>query len=285
MKRVPSPLLLALAALLFDVACGNANANKEGDASSASDSGALRSDARVEQDGASGDGCSSAMITSAPAQWVRPANCGGVGNLCSQGCGSAECELIGNVCIPPSGVGASASACLPYCLSYACMTFDQASCFCTGDAGATSPSCACGPAAVAGLCAAEGASCATTPCCSCQGLMCVTDSVSGTVCRQPCSKNGDCVTGCCNTTDSVCQDSTYCNCTAPGSDAGSDAGTTCANGGASCCPGTSCLTFTPEAGIGSFACYTNCTKQSDCASGCCSAKIAGQDYGACGPCL
>ena len=55
-----------------------------------------------------------------------------MGNPCSEGCGGAACQLEGNVCVPFAEVGASASACLPYCLAYACMTFDEASCFCTG---------------------------------------------------------------------------------------------------------------------------------------------------------
>src|SRR6202012_2600930 len=76
----------------------------------------------------------------------------------------------------------------------ASLPFDAASCFGPAAAASQYPSCACGPAAVAGLCAAEGASCASTACCDCQGLTCVTDSVSGTVCRQPCTSNSDCAT-------------------------------------------------------------------------------------------
>jgi len=248
-----------LAVGLWVVGCGSSG-GASGVASSPTDAGArLSADGDVYGDATSKDGCSSAPLTSAPAQWVRPADCGGVGNLCSEGCGSAGCQLFGQVCEPVSGVGASPTSCAPYCLAYDCMTFDEASCFCTGDAGAQYSACACGPAAVAGLCAAEGASCATAPCCDCQGLRCVTDSVSGTVCRQPCSQNGDCASGCCNASTGVCHDSIYCNCV--------DAGATCAGSGPSCCPGTTCLSFSGDGGP--YACYETCTENSDCATGCC----------------
>jgi hypothetical protein len=235
-------------------------------------------------DGAGGEGggggctTSGSAIASAPAQWARPADCGGVGNLCSDGCGGgSECQLVGNVCVPLAGPQGFANDCpeTPYCLAYGCMTYDQASCFCTGDAGAQYSSCACGPAAVAGLCAGEGASCATTACCKCQGLQCVTDTVSGTVCRSPCTKNEDCTsTGCCDTTAGFCHDALYCNCV--------DAGASCGGSGPACCPGATCLSFNEDGG-GPYACYPDCTKQSDCATGTCSQTIPGLTHGACGP--
>jgi hypothetical protein len=227
------------------------------------------------QDAGAVDSCANQTVTSVPAGWVRPANCSGVGNLCSSGCGSAGGRRERNVCIPFQDVGGSANACTPYCAAFACMSFDDASCFCTGEAAAQNPACACGPAALAGLCAAEGGSCANTPCCDCLGLRCVTDSVSGTVCRQPCSSDADCATGCCDTGAGTCHDALYCNCVGTGQ--------TCGSGGPDCCPGTSCLTFSSD-GSGPFSCYANCNTQADCATGCCSLPIQGQTYGACGPC-
>ena len=184
------------------------------------------------------------------------------------------CQLIGDYCQPN---GVPKGECSPYCLAFACMTFDQASCFCTGDAGAQFGQCACGPAAVLGQCATEGASCDTTPCCPCQGLQCVADSVLNTkVCRQPCMKNSDCATNCCDTTAHLCHDSLYCNCT--------DAGAACGGGGPDCCPGATCATFQLDAATPTYNCFANCFQQSDCASGCCSLPFPGKNYGACGPC-
>lgn len=225
---------------------------------------------------AGGAGGSCTATATAPSAWVRPAQCNGVGNLCSEGCQGAACQLEGNVCVPFSRIGASPDACMPYCLAYACMTFDEASCFCTGSSAAQAPACACGPKAVAGICAPQGGSCASKPCCDCMGLMCVNDSVSGTVCRQPCSKNSDCVTGCCNTTAASCQDALYCNC--------AKLGETRDGGNSPCCPGTTCLTFSADVVEGPFSCYQDCVTQSDCPSGCCSQMISGLDHGACGPC-
>jgi len=213
--------------------------------------------------------------TAVPDGWARPADCKGVGNLCSEGCSGAACQLLGDVCIPFSQVGASSSACAPYCMAYACMNFDDASCFCTGSAAAKYPSCACGPKAVAGVCAGEGAACASKACCDCMGLRCVTDSYSGSVCRQACVQNSDCVTGCCDTAAGTCHDALYCNCV--------NVGTAC-SGTTQCCPGKSCLTFSGDATNGPFSCYQDCKTQSDCPSGCCSQKIPGTDHGACGPC-
>jgi hypothetical protein len=282
-------LVLTLLCASFGVACSNSSnapgSGARGDAAASPDAPGAVSDAGAISDaGAKGDAPTEAActggppITSAPAQWMRPSDCGGIGNLCSEGCGGqSECQLIGNVCVPLAGAGGFAGACpqTPYCLAYGCMTYPQASCFCTGDAGAEFSSCACGPSAVAGLCASEGASCKTTPCCACQPLKCMTDSVSGSVCRQSCTKNTDCATACCDTSTGYCHDSLYCNCV--------DAGAGCDGAGTNCCPGTTCLTFQADGG-GPFSCYTNCTKPSDCATGCCSQTIPGLTYGACGPC-
>jgi hypothetical protein len=211
-----------------------------------------------------------------PANWARPSDCGGIGNLCSEGCGGAsECQLIGDYC---QSTGVPPGVCSPYCVGFACMTFDQASCFCTGDAGAMFGQCACGPAAVLNQCATEGASCDSTPCCSCQGLQCVADAVLGTKqCRQSCTKDSDCATNCCDTTAHLCHDSLYCNCV--------DAGSGCSGNGPNCCPGATCLTFQLDAASPTYSCYTNCAPgQTTCAGGCCSQPLSGKNFGACAPC-
>ncbi len=239
-------------------------------------------DSGGSQGGSLDSGCvlSGPAIPSAPAQWMAPADCGGIGNVCPDlsGCGSqSECQLLGNVCVPSAGPNGLGEDCpqTPYCLGSSCMTYAQASCFCTGEAGAQFSACACGPAAVVGLCASEGTSCATTACCDCQGLKCETDSVSGTVCRQACTQNTDCATGCCDTSTGFCHDGLYCNC--------ADAGVGCGGTGPSCCPGSTCLTYQTDGG-GPFACYQNCTQASQCAPGMlCSQNLPGTSHGACAP--
>jgi hypothetical protein len=266
---------LAIAFSFSATACNNAD-HGSGDASASTEAG---------PGGMAGSdsGCivSGPAITSAPAQWMRPADCGGIGDLCPDlGCGSqSECQLLGHYCVPSAGPNGLGEDCpqTPYCLGSSCMNYQQASCLCTGEAGVQMfPACACGPSAVVGLCAAEGASCAKTKCCNCQGLKCVTDSVSGTVCRQSCSQNTDCNTGCCDTSTGFCHDSLYCNCL-------NDGGTGCGGSGPQCCPGSTCLTYNSDGG-GPFQCYVNCTQQAQCPAGTrCSQNIAGMSHGACGP--
>ena len=277
-REMQSPARLLICFSLLAAGCGGGGKGSpapDGSTGGTGGSSATGGTGGGTHDAGTAGACASQKITSAPSNWVRPANCGGIGNFCSDGCSGAACQSEGYVCIPFAEVGASPTACNPYCEAFACMTFDEASCFCTGEAAAQYPACACGPAAVAGLCAAEGASCATTPCCDCQGLTCVTDSVSGTVCRQPCSSNTDCATGCCDTTAGTCHDAIYCTCVGDGQ--------TCGSGGPDCCPGSICLTYSAD-GSGPFNCYAECHTQADCKTGCCSSNIAGQDFGDCGPC-
>ncbi len=244
------------------VACSNGSGGSGSSPSMSADGGLQRAaDGGGQSDGGSAlDGCSAVTITSPPPSWVRPADLGASGTFARKAVGPRSVSWSGQVCEPGAGVGASASSSAPYCLAYDCMTFEEASCFCTGDAGSQDSRCACGPAAVLGLCAAEGVSCATTPCCDCQGLTCVTDRVSGTVCRQPCSQNADCATGCCDTSTGVCHDGLYCNCV--------DAGSGCGGAGPNCCPGSTCLSFSGDGG-GPYSCYQTCAQSPDCATGCC----------------
>ncbi|MBN1612068.1 MAG: hypothetical protein JW940_35885, partial [Polyangiaceae bacterium] len=62
--------------------------------------------------GSAGSGGSSSepAISSAPPAWIRPDDCGGIGDRCADilGCGSlSSCQLVGNVCIPKLEDGAT----------------------------------------------------------------------------------------------------------------------------------------------------------------------------------
>src|SRR5689334_9349677 len=158
-------------------------------------------------------------ITMAPATWTRPADCSGVGDTCPGGIfdctGKSVCQTEGYVCIPPGAdMGLKLqppSAERPYCLAYQCMTFDEASCFCTGKAATQFPSCS-SPSAAAGLCQGAGGSCTTKQCCD--GLTCVKQSGTVSTCEKPCSKGSDCDTGCCTdpheTGQTICAPMTAC---------------------------------------------------------------------------
>lgn len=233
--------------------------------------------------GGSAGACASAAAAVVPDAWVRPARCNGVGNLCSEGCQGEACAFGGVVCTPLSRVSAPPDACAPYCLSGACMSFDEASCFCTGSAAAEVSECACSPKAIAGaaagICVPEGVSCESAPCCDCMGLTCVTEFWAGPVCRQPCAKDADCATRCCNVASGVCQDASYCNCV----DAGNRCGATGVDGdGVVCCPGNTCVGEDLEGTA--FSCHQDCKTQADCATGCCSPFAPGSDRGYCSPC-
>jgi hypothetical protein len=223
--------------------------------------------------GAVGSGGSSnePPISSAPAAWTRPDDCGGIGDRCADilGCGSlSSCQLVGDVCIPKLEEGATSlpgrTAETPYCAAYTCMTFEEASCFCTGEAGTQTPSCS-SPSALAGLCAGEDTSCATKACCD--GLSCV-EVGSSKSCVHECSDDSECSTGCC--TDRldigvpICSDLEAC--TNP-----------CKKRGEACTQGSSttsddcCRGACVESENDDFAgCRPICTTNADCPeTGCC----------------
>lgn len=218
----------------------------------------------------SGSGGSGPVITSAPPAWERPADCGGIGDRCQGliGCGSlSSCQLDGNVCIPEPPEGSvllpSRSPERPYCAAYTCMTFDEASCFCTGEAGKTVANCS-SPGALAGLCTGLDGSCADRACCD--GLTCV-NLGSSRICKQPCSDASDCESGCCtdryDTGDLVCAELEACM-------------NPCKKRGEACTPGTStsatdcCRGACVESENPAFAgCRPTCTKNEHCDTGCC----------------
>lgn len=180
------------------------------------------------------------------------------------------CQSMGDVCIPalPSGSNSmpSKSSEYPYCAAYTCMTFEEASCFCTGAAGETVASCA-SPSQMAGLCVAQGKSCTTSTCCS--GFSCVHGVGTAMVCEQSCDSNEDCTTGCCtdlrDTGDKICAAAEACE-------------TLCKKRGEACTPGTAsasndcCQGACVTSENPNFAgCRPRCNKDADCVStGCCS---------------
>jgi hypothetical protein len=209
-------------------------------------------------------GTDTPVVIHVPDSWSRPADCHGVGQTCDLGCGDgAICQLDGYVCIPkPPDLNhpAGNTADTPYCLAYSCMTYDQASCFCTGPAGAQYPSCKYGPPAVAGLCAGEASSCDNGPCCA--GLDCVSISPTHKVCYDRCSGNADCDTNCCtdrrDTGDLVCAPLTSCQtlCTKRGQ---------ACTGDSQCCNGVCVMDSNPDW----KGCRPACSTNADCDTGCC----------------
>lgn len=221
--------------------------------------------------GSAGRPSNEPAITSAPPAWVRPGDCGGIGNLCPNlsGCSTGStCQLSGNVCIPKLEEGAtllpSKSMERPYCAAYTCMTFDEASCFCTGDAGKTEPGCL-SPAALAGLCAGQGYRCGTDdPCCD--GLGCVNRG-TGSACEQICQTAADCESGCCtdlyDTGTLICAKAEACE------NPCKKRGETCTQGSettpSDCCRGTCLQSENPDFD----GCRPRCNTNADCDTGCC----------------
>lgn len=219
-------------------------------------------------------------ITSAPAAWDPPADCGGIGNSCPNLSGCAErsaCQAVGNVCIPAFDASEglpSRTTETPYCAAYTCMTFEEASCFCTGEARVSTPDCA-SPSALAGLCVGQGRSCASSACCD--GLNCVDTGSGSQVCELPCATATDCESGCCtdlrDTGDLICAELEACEnpCKKEG-EACEGSETVPSN----CCQG-SCV----ESEVPDFAgCRHLCDVNEDCDTGCC-VPFSNTDSGFC----
>ncbi|HJX55173.1 MAG TPA: hypothetical protein VJ801_20625 [Polyangia bacterium] len=267
---------LRIGALLIAL-CGCGSSGGKNNAPSGGDAG--RADTVSASDTRSADVSSTATpdaappITSAPPAWERPADCGGIGDTCESGifgCSTKSmCQLEGYVCVP---LAPKTSDPRPYCMAYSCMSFEEASCFCTGAAAKQFPRCADGPAAVVGLCAATGDSCASKSCCT--GLTCVTSSSGAGLCQRLCKTGSDCASGCCfdkdETGQPVCSDASLC-----ASSCGK-IGTSCTNS-TDCCTGLCVSGTTVTDWVG---CRRPCTKSSDCSTGCCE-MFAGGTSGFC----
>jgi hypothetical protein len=134
----------------------------------------------------------------------------------------------------------------------------------SGEVGTRSPpsagAVATGPTGGAqSVCGDAGADCTDDPSACCAGALCVRDGRTAT-CRSRCSADNECNSGCCAKTslgDLVCSLPQYCGlCAAPGAACGANS---------ACCPGATC-TLNAQ---GASYCADNCTKNSDCMSGCC----------------
>ena len=226
-------------------------------------------------------------ISSAPPAWAPPADCHGIGNLCPNlsGCEMGSvCQLEGNVCIPAydpnAGSLPSKSMERPYCAAYTCMTFDEASCFCTGEAGKTDPRCT-SPAALAGLCQATGFGCEGEQTC-CDGLSCI-DRGPVSRCEQPCTTGTDCESGCCtdrwDTGVMICAEQEACTnpCKKRGEACEQGSDTTPNN----CCRGSCLESENPDYA----GCRPTCNTAADCPETGCCVPFSNVDHGFCADAL
>jgi hypothetical protein len=228
-------------------------------------------DASLAEDASSGGSGGSHEIDVPPA-WKRPASCGGIGETCDQlACAKGTvCQLSNNTCIPDrgpdAGLGCPLARCTdqqPFCLGYRCMSFDEASCYCTGPAASLEPGCGAGPQGLVGACTVENAGCGPGAKSCCDGLGCVKATPVQATCQKTCAQSSDCKTGCCTdvtgTGQLVCADPGACNnpCTKEG---------VACQGPEQCCSHT-CV---PPTGNPDFdGCRFSCAKNEDCTSGCC----------------
>lgn len=221
------------------------------------------------------------VIDSVPPAWERPEDCGGIGDSCQEelGCGPRSfCQFDWDVCIPWPPEGSSRrptrSSEYPYCAALTCMTFEEASCFCTGDGVPSTVDCS-SPGALAGLCGSPNGSCMGRPCCD--GLTCV-DLGSSRVCQQPCSKDSDCESGCCtdryDTGDLVCAEPEACM--KPCKKRGEACTPATSSSPTDCCQGTCVTSQNPELA----GCRPSCTENEHCDTGCC-VPLAGSANGYC----
>lgn len=215
-------------------------------------------------------------ISEAPDAWAAPADCGGVGDTCPEGifgCTSptSTCQLEGYVCIPAFDAAKGLpgrTAETPYCAAYTCMTFEQASCFCLGEAGKTVTGCI-SPSALAGLCGTDHTDCdADTDCCD--GFACLPEAYyPSKACRQTCEVNEDCGSGCCtdalDTGTKICAPADKCE-TACKKQGETECSLNDPNKPTLCCRGTCVMSENPNRA----GCRPRCTKNEDCFdTGCC----------------
>lgn len=226
--------------------------------------------------GAAGKPATGPAISTAPDAWSPPADCGGVGDTCPEGifgctAPTSVCQLEGYVCIPaydPKEGLTGLTPETPYCAAYTCMTFEQASCFCSGEAGKSDPRCA-SPAALAGLCGTEISGCDAEADC-CEGFACLPGAYYPTKsCRKTCTSNEDCSTGCCtdalDTGTKICATADKCEtaCKVRGEQ---DCVQNDPNKPSLCCRGTCVSSENPNFG----GCRPRCTKNEECfETGCC----------------
>jgi hypothetical protein len=219
--------------------------------------------------GGQGGAMTGPAITTAPPNWAPPQDCSGVGDVCPNGIfdctGNSVCQVEGYVCVPKGSdtmlVLQPRTAERPYCLAFQCMTYEEASCFCTGKAGKQFPTCS-SPAAVAGLCKGSGSSCVTDKCCD--GLTCIKQSNTVSTCEKTCTATSDCDTGCCTdpheTGQTICAPLSACQ------NPCKKRGDSCTANVDTCCTG-SCLTSSANPDWN--GCHPLCNTSADCDTGCC----------------
>jgi hypothetical protein len=225
---------------------------------------------------AAGKPATGPVITQAPDAWSPPADCGGVGDTCPEGifgctAPTSFCQLEGYVCIPAVEAGKPLpprTAETPYCAAYTCMTFEQASCFCSGDAGKADSRCS-SPAAMAGLCGSDHSKCdADMDCCA--GFACLPEAYyPQKSCRKTCASNEECSSGCCtdalDTGVKICATADKCE-TACKVRGDQSCPQNDPNKPTLCCRGTCVLSDNANFG----GCRPRCTKNEDCFdTGCC----------------
>lgn len=212
-----------------------------------------------------------------PTAWGKPADCGGVGEACVfQTCDTsrATCQLQGNVCIPNTLVNGQPppkSPERPYCFAYTCMSFEEASCLCSGPLAADFSECRAGPGAASGACVDVGYDCRSSACCA--DLVCVHAEPTDIKCQEPCASPSECDTGCCtdlkDTGDLVCAAAEAC------ANPCKKAGESCTDE-RDCCRGTCVTSTNPEIA----GCRQRCDTDSECDSGCC-ARFPNNETGYC----
>lgn len=217
-----------------------------------------------------------------PRLWEPPAECGSLGEPCQAGgCeGDAICNYDISVCAPPRLNPLNNFGCdndcpreYPYCLHYACMTLEEASCFCTGSLGSQDEKCSGGPAYALDMCEGEGASCSQDS--DCCGMYSCTEISPGTSrCYQACFGPEECETACC--TDyhdigtAICAPVEECE------NPCKKQGEVCEDR-SECCQGT-CVTGTDNPDW--LGCRPSCNQDEDCFTGCCQ-LYSNATYGFC----
>jgi hypothetical protein len=205
--------------------------------------------------------------------------CGSLGQSCfnNDECAGVSCLYYTGlfddnpgICVPSQtglscGSDAACDADKPICIRYStgtagtCVTEPELDCVCAGELGATAvPRCT-EPGASERVCIQPGGSCDLVPCCT--GALCTTGADGTPYCEQTCDSADDCDTACC-----------VADRCAPNVDCCSRDDGPCGVGSTSqCCSGYTCSTFSEVT-----ACHKDCTRDADCAPGCCAPLDTGK---------
>lgn len=217
--------LAALVVALAAIACGS-DRRLSGTGGSGPMGGAAGVTGGTKNGGTSG--ASGAGGSPASPLWTRAGitTCGTLGQGCTACAGDTICYFYGpNACVPNIGssLRCAVGSCgpdKPYCIDDACMTLEQASCFCTANPGRAAPGCAVSPAdhlaadAAATACTNAGAACGSTVPACCAGSACAAFGTDPYTCVKTCTGSTDCPSGCCvplsGGPGSICGPATNC---------------------------------------------------------------------------